>query len=213
MNTMRCRMWVICIASLAFLVIVFAYRKMVVTKHEEPLHEEPLNKKDAYYKTRHTSDERLKIDKKFVIVREQLLRAHTQQEYDILLPVFCELSARRRYALDWGDYYDFCLQLDTDLSRGPLMQILKGKDVVKISFAAFLVGVQKQHGVTSLLIEWLTTKFDGEELPDYQATFNTGSIIRSLCALASDGDETAVHFLGATGFVGGFLIERVAGSC
>ncbi len=190
MITSRSKLWFVCIAFAVGLALIFAKCKMFVTNHGKLT-----NSQNQYFKTQYTTEERLEVEKKFAIVREQLIRANAQQEYDELLPLFCELSVRNSYSLELDAYYDYCMQLKPELSRGPLLRILKGKDVVQIAFAANLVGMQKLHEGAPLLIEWLTTKFAGEVWPDYRASFNCMDITRGLCALASDGNTVASSFL------------------
>jgi|GEM_PF-2907672 len=190
MLTGRHKILGVCVAFLAMSALFFASLKKFATKHEEQT-----NSKDDYFKIQYTTEQQIEIEKKFAIVREQLIHANTQQKYDELLPLLCELSARNSYYLDLQAYYDDCMKLRPDLSHGPLLRILKGKDVVQISFAAILVGMQKLHDGAPLLIEWLTTKFAGEVWPDYRAGMNSVYITRGLCALASDGNTLASSFL------------------
>jgi len=88
MLTGRHKILGVCVAFLAMSALFFASLKKFATKHEEQT-----NSKDDYFKIQYTTEQQIEIEKKFAIVREQLIHANTQQKYDELLPLLCELSA------------------------------------------------------------------------------------------------------------------------
>ncbi len=124
----------------------------------------------------------------------KLKAASTQQEYDRLIPAYCEFATRsiENSMLEWTNLYDNCLSLRRDLLIAPALSILRTTNGVQRPVAALLCGIHGCSEATPLLIKTMTS---GEIPSHLNVILNSTYPIKALAMLASNGDKQAKDYI------------------
>lgn len=156
-----------------------------------------IRKGSAYYDSRTNRANAVAHRNAYEQVVKMLRSADTQQEYNKLIPAFCEFATRNMVIGRGCDtFYDDCTLVRSNLALLPALQILQGTNGVQRGTAAMLCAVLGQSEATPLLIDAMNSRFAGGELPCHLSKIlNTTFPIKALAILASKGDKSAESFL------------------
>ena len=139
-----------------------------------------------------TSSQRVCIATELAEMLRFLASTSSQRRYDEYIPLVCERASKLMwYALP----YDWARSIKPDLAKGPVLNILAGRDTHPIKAAAFLAGSFHMEEATPLMIDLLTTRFAGSEWPRFQSQSVLVHAVQALARMAAHGDRKAGQFL------------------